>query len=350
MLAGAVAGVLLGTATGAVAQSDPAAASAAPRCERVVVAMGTTLQLEFAMPVGGTRTEALQASEAAVRALSDVEVRLSTWRHDSELSRANAAAQGEWVALSPSSRDALLRAFAIERETGGAFAVGVGALVAAYDLRSGGRWPGADELQALLPAVASSNGFELEAHGEGGRIRRRLATAQLEEGAFGKGAGLVAARDAALAAGCDEVWFDFGGQVLLAGRGAEPRRVAIADPRDRATPIALLELHSGSFATTANSERRQDVDGRQLGHVLDPRTGRPAEDFGSVTVWCEDPLCADALSTALFVMGPDEAIRFAERTDGVEALVVDVRGSEPVLRATAGLASGLRTKTQRHNQ
>jgi thiamine biosynthesis lipoprotein len=79
-----------------------------------------------------------------------------------------------------------------------------------------------------------------------------------------------------------------------------------------------LRLRSGSVATTAQSERYVDVGGERYGHVLDPRTGRPVPALGSVTVVAADPVVADILSTALFVMGPEAGRRWAAgRKEGI---------------------------------
>ncbi|MEC8653378.1 MAG: FAD:protein FMN transferase, partial [Planctomycetota bacterium] len=116
---------------------------------------------------------------------------------------------------------------------------------------------------------------------------------------------------------------DFGGQLLYVG-DVGSQTLDIADPRDRARPAARLRVDAGSVATTCNSERARVVDGRRLGHVIDPRTGRPSSSLGSVTVWAESAFDADCLSTACFVLGPDEAIALAERTDGVEVLALSL--------------------------
>ena len=80
------------------------------------------------------------------------------------------------------------------------------------------------------------------------------------------------------------------------------------------------------MATTSNTERGLVVDGRLLGHILDPRTALPVEDRGSLTVIARRAGVADALSTALFVMGPDEALAAAGRL-GVEARYLPASGT-----------------------
>jgi FAD:protein FMN transferase len=107
--------------------------------------------------------------------------------------------------------------------------------------------------------------------------------------------------------------------------------------------VVTVRIPSGCLATTANSERRIRIGGRDLGHILDPRTGRPAADFGSITVWAQEAFAADCLSTGLFVMGPDDALRWAEQHPGIEVLVLaspeDSVGKPTI---TARASSGLR--------
>ena len=104
--------------------------------------------------------------------------------------------------------------------------------------------------------------------------------ARIEEGGFGKGAGLDAALAAARAmAPGAHIELDFGGQLAWTGRRA-PVEVAVADPRDRSRAVLALTLDAaaGSLSTSGNSEHPTVVDGVRIGHLLDPRTGRPARD------------------------------------------------------------------------
>tara|TARA_R110002096_G_scaffold304756_5_gene499692 strand:+ start:1144 stop:2331 length:1188 start_codon:yes stop_codon:yes gene_type:complete len=318
--------------------------------ERIVVAMGTNLHLQV---VAGSRAEALQASEAGLQAMAAVTARLSTWRDDSELSRLNRLRVGSYMDLSGALLEDLRKARWWQRATGGAFDPAVGALVDLYQLRDGGRWPSDQEVWACLPHCGLD---QLQViHGNAGR---RVARLRIEEGGFGKGAGLDAAARAMLAAGATAVAMDFGGQVLRAGEhGAAGRMAAgrmaaaydIADPDERTRGVVRVRIESGSLATTANSERRlrvadENLGYRDMGHILDPRTGRPAKDFGSITVWAPDAFAADCLSTGLFVMGPDVALAWAEQREGIEVLVLVQSGDPSKPQLTARMTSGLRDR------
>lgn len=332
--------LVLGLVAGACNAAGPAATrvpAADVVVERRLEAMGTWLELRVA---AADRATALAASEAAVRAVAAVEARLSTWRDDTELARLNRAPVGERVALSAELARDLEGARELWRASGGAFDPGVGALVAAWGLRSGGRRPTDAEVETAL-AAGGLAGFELE----GRSAVRTHPAASLEEGGFGKGVGLDAAGAALAGAGATWGALDLGGQVALVG--ATPEQVfALADPRDRQRPVLELTVEGGSFATSGSSERGIVVDGVRRAHVLDPRSGRPADDFGSVTVWAADATTADALSTALFVMGPERGLAWAAAHAGVEALAIVVREDGLEARATEGWRGRVRPMTE----
>lgn len=315
------------------------------QCEirREVAVMGTwlTVRVEAA-----GRDLALAASEAAVRAVESVEARLSTWRPDSEVSRANVGALGRSTRLGADTCADLAFAFDLMGRSGHAFDPTIGALLEAYGLRGERRWPTAAERAAALAACGRSS---LSLHP--GALVRHAAAASLSTDAFAKGVALDRAGEAAMAAGARAVDFDFGGQWAV--RGGE-LRVAIAHPWHRETMVAGLRLRPGaSAATSGNGERTVEVAGRRTGHLLDPRSGLPAADFGSVTAVASSAALADAASTALFVLGIERGLATAKDL-GVEVLFVEVlppgtAGSAPAtpplvrLHATPGLRDDLHT-------
>ena len=129
---------------------------------------------------------------------------------------------------------------------------------------------------------------------------------------------------------------DLGGQIHIAGN-CDEMWVEVADPDGRHDTVARLALSTGSIATSGNSERGRTVGGVPLGHLLDPRNGRPVPDWGAVTVVAADPVAADCLSTALFVMGPEYGPRWLHDRPGIDAVFVE-RGEEgTTMYATPGL-------------
>ena len=160
-----------------------------------------------------------------------------------------------------------------------------------------------------------------KAHGERG----------FEAGAFGKGYAL----DRMLALTRGDAMIDFGGQLVV--RGAHT--VAIAAPRDRRHPVLELALRDASLSTSSASE--------QPGHIYDPRTGKSLPARGSVSVIASDAMTADILSTALYVMGEEEGLRWAD-AHGVAAIFIsdsrEVRRSTHAPRAITLLDSNYTLK------
>ncbi len=282
--------------------------------------MGTRLDLRIEGP--GTRARLLAVSEAVLAEVRRFEALLSTWDAATPLSQANRAAVGEPFPLSPELRALLGTVLQWSSATGGAFEPRVGALVQAWDLRGEGRAP---DSAALAHAVAVSGAAGMTLNSEG--TVRHDAEAWLDAGGFGKGAALDAARRMLIEQGVDRAHLNFGGQLLLTG--APPGKpmgwtVSVAHPRRRGEPFATLRVRDASVATSGASERTVEVDGRGVGHVLDPRTGGPVPAWGSVTVVAEDPLAADILSTALFVLGPEEGMSLAGSLPEVGALFLEL--------------------------
>ena len=291
------------------ARHPPAAAPV--QVERTVHLMGTwaTLVVEAA-----DRAAGLEAIERMVRVIERTEASLSTWRADSVLGALNRQPVGEPFGLPPALCGLWPRLARWHGLTGGAFDPAVGRLVDAWGLRAGGAVPSPEVLGAARAATGLAH-FRFDA----GACRvTRTVDATLDAGAFGKGEALRRLVD--VSAGGDPWMVDFGGQIAVGGKPAGAGwPVAIAHPARRHQAALALTLTTGSLATSAASERSRVVDGRPVAHILDPRTGRPIHRPESVTVWHEDPLAADLLSTALYVMGADEGLDLAAR-HGIAAL------------------------------
>jgi FAD:protein FMN transferase len=291
---------LIGSAGLAAARpgSSPAA-----RIERRLEAMGTLLGLSVAGP---DRAAALEASEKAVREIARVEALITTWRPGGPLDRVNTAPPGRAVVLDAELAKVLKAVFGWSERTDGAFDPTVLPLARAWDLRGPGRVPDA---AALSRALAATGRGRFRFDGATGRTLRLSADAGIDEGAWGKGYALDRAASALRRCGVSEALLDLGGQVAAVGRAT----VAVADPRDRRRPAVTLSVEDESVSTSGNSERGRTVAGRRIGHLLDPRTGQPAPDFGSATAVAPSGLSADVLSTAFFVLGPEKGLELSER-------------------------------------
>ena len=319
----------------AAAVAKPAAPAGPVVAERSVSAMGTRLELAV---VAENRERALAASETAIVEVARVEDLLTTWR-DSPLSRVNEAEVGLDVALDAELFGLLEGVFAWSPRTGGAFDTTVLPLVRVWDLRGAGRIPSPESLTRARAATGTER-FRLDPiHRTAARLD---ALSGIEEGAWGKGYALdrAASKIATAARGA---LIDFGGHVIALGRdgGGRDWTVSIADPRRRDRAVVALAVADASVSTSGNSERARVVAGRRVGHLLDPRSGGPAADFGSVTVVAPSALDADILSTAFFVLGPEAGLALSDRlrAEGVdhEALFLVARGDRLEARYSPGI-------------
>lgn len=296
---------------------------ALPRVVRARYLMGTILEIDA---VAAERHAAEAGVGLAFETVAAAEARLSNWRADSELSRVNREAARHAVPISPETFKALRRAFDLARETGGAFDPTVGAVTQSLGLTG----EASDAARAAVGREAI--GWERVLLDPRRRaVSFQAAGASIDSGAFGKGDALDRALAALERHGVVAARLNFGGQISLLGAGTrEGRRlhfdeVAIAAPDGSAREVCRFGAQAGSVSTSGDSERP--------GHLIDPRTGRAARFHGSVTVLADNGLRADALSTALFVLGPLEGVAFAERR-GIAVVYVFPQKSGWTIRAS----------------
>ncbi|HEY8936059.1 MAG TPA: FAD:protein FMN transferase [Cyclobacteriaceae bacterium] len=100
-------------------------------------------------------------------------------------------------------------------------------------------------------------------------------------------------------------------------------RIGIADPKDKDAVISWLAVHDVSVVTSGNYEKFITVNGKRYGHIVDPRTGYPADHVGSVTIVSPDAELSDALATGVFVLGVDDGLNLVNQLKGVECLIID---------------------------
>ena len=320
-----------GRATDAAATGHGAAA-----VERARFLMGTRLLIEATGPDAET---AIDRAFGEVERLDRV---LSNWREDSEVSVLNRSAAAGRVTCSSDLFAAVSVALAWAEKTGGAFDPTVEPLVRRLGLRGEeGRMPG-----TAVPSPAGDGtdpiGWRLVAtEPAAARVRFLEPGVGMDFGGIGKGIALDAAAAILKASGIGAARLDFGGQVLVFGRGPHDGgwTIGVSDPRERDRQIGTFVLRQGSIATSGNSERPRDGKGGAPSHLLDPGRRSPARFDGSLTVVAADATSADALSTALFVMGPERGLAYAGR-HGLDALYLRRDGDGALVRRGRGALAG----------
>jgi thiamine biosynthesis lipoprotein ApbE len=247
---------------------------------------------------------------------------LSNYSKDSELSRLNRQPVGEWLAVGSD----LLRFLKVSRQlhqtTGGAYDPTVGRLLDAYGLTGGTpRQPEAEEL-AELCRNAGMDALEVDDTTAAARILR--SGVQLDPGAMGKGMAVDRVVEILRSGGVTNAWVDFGSTQRALGEGPEGRGwpVQIRDPLDPSRAVEELWLRDQALSTSGGYEKFKVINGERVAHILDPRTGLPCKLSLSASVVAASATQADALSTALFVLGPEAGLRLIRSLDDVDGFLV----------------------------
>jgi len=286
-------------------------------------AMGCRFEVVFN---AGELAEATEFGCGALDLVDEIEARISVYRGSSELAAVNAAA-GEWVAVSPDTLALLELACSLHAATAGGFDIAAGPLVRAWGfLRRQGRTPGDAELAAAL-AVSGTRRLELDP--AAGRARLTATGAELNPGAIGKGWAIDRAVEWLRAAGVASVLVH-GGQSSVRACGIQGPalpgrsgwRVGLRHPLRPGRRLATITLADRALGTSGSGTQFFIERGRRLGHILDPRTGRPAEGVISATVLAERAAEADALATALYVLGEEGLERIAPSGGSTSAVLV----------------------------
>ena len=263
--------------------------------------MGTMASLEIH---SADRGSGLDQLEEFLGIMERTDAELTTWKGDSTISRFNIAPLGVEFPLEAGTCRLVGKVVDLHQLSNGAFDPAVGRLLAAWGVYGSARLPTATELETSR----SQSGLHLLSFSPEECLATRQGNILLDSGAFWKGEALDRVRAYSEENVLDPWLINLGGQVAVHGHppGNDFWQVDISSPVDREKPYTTLNLARGSLATSGNSER-----GVEVGHILDPRTGQPSLFSGSVTVWHKQALVADALSTALHVMGSEEGIEWA---------------------------------------
>jgi thiamine biosynthesis lipoprotein len=266
---------------------------------------------------------AAELMEAAFSEIERVEASLSTYRPESEVSRINRHAALGPVTTDPEVFGLIERALDFSEMTHGAFDVTVGPLVKAWGFFLGtGHPPAPGELTEAMEA----SGWEgVTLFRDTRSVRFLKPGLEIDFGGMGKGWALDRAAAVLKDLGVESALLGLGKSSYYAiGRPPDEPGwlIAVPDPKGRTGPLGCVYLKDGSVSTSGSAEKSFVLDGKRYSHIIDPRTGRPSSDLLQVTVIAKEATESDALSTAIFVMGPKGAKRLLNGARGLSALLV----------------------------
>ena len=303
--------------------------SCAPLAEEENTASFLAMDTVMSVTVyGPDSAAALKGAEKEIRALEGL---LSVTGEGSEIYAANHSG-GKGVTLSPETAQLLSAALELCGQTGGALDVTVYPVVRAWGFTTGKyRVPDEAELVQLLKRVDYTK-VELE-----GNLLTVPEGMELDLGAVGKGCAADRTEALLRELGVDRAKLELGGNIHLIGTKPDgtPWRVAVRDPFGEGY-MGVLEADGGAVVTSGGYERYFIQDNITYWHIIDPKTGRPAQNgLVSVTVAARSGTLADALSTALFVMGREGAEDFWRGRRDFDFILI---GEDGTVTITPGLA------------
>lgn len=290
--------------------------------------MGTRYAVRFLQPSPALAVENVQRGVDAL--LKKLEAAMSTYRDDSDVCRFSAQRGTNWFAVSADTARAAVEALRVSKLTDGAFDVTVDPLVRLWGFgpqRRTGTVPSAEAVGAARRRV---DWRKLDARLDPPALRKSDPDISVDLSGVAKGCAVDAVAAHLESLGIRDWLAGIAGELRARGnsKAGRPWRVGIEKPLDKGRAIArVIELQDCAVSTSGDYRNCFIADGRRYSHVIDPRSGRPvANDVASVGVADASSARADALATALMVLGPDAGYSLAVR-EGLPCLFIR-RGGE----------------------
>ena len=286
--------------------------------------MGAPWSIKVAATNELSREAVNERIEAAFAEIERVEAMMSEWRPDSPISKINAAAGSPPIPVPAELRDIILRSIELSRQSNGAFDItwkGIGDLWQWSDTNF--TPPDQPTIQVALERVDYRNIVVTR-----NSVGLMDSGMQIGLGGIAKGYGVDRAALKLRQSGLNNFMVNGGGDIYVAGLNfGRPWRLGIRHPRKgRQTLLAALDLSDAALVTSGDYEQGRIIDGQRIHHILDPRTGAPAQPCQSVSVIAPTAESADALATTVFILGPEEGLKLIADRPDTDTLIVDQDG------------------------
>lgn len=304
---------------------------------RTAILMGTLVEIQIVPQKGAKRAAVDSIIDGALCEIRKIEKIFSFHNPDSELSLVNKAAIEKPRQASNDFMYLLVKSKEFYELTDGAFDVSVAPFIdmwqRAYEL---GRIPTRDERNEILQFIGTD---KLKIDENAGTIQLKEGM-KLDFGAIAKGYAVERAMSFLKGAGIRGAIVKAGGDMYCLGDGRNRLgwRIGIKHPRNENELITTLIIKDRAIATSGDYERYKIIEGRKFSHIVNPKTGMTVEDIPmSVTILADDCVTADAVATAVFVLGPERGMELIEKLDTVEGVIVSKTSEGLTTETSKGL-------------
>lgn len=285
--------------------------------------MGSAFEITV---VGDDANQANKHIDAAVAEIKRIENLISSWDKDSETSAINRNAGLKAIRVKKELFQLIERAKGISKLTDGAFDISYAAVDGIWKFDgSMKQMPSAKEIKSTVAMVGAKH-IELDAKNSAVFLKKKGM--KIGFGAIGKGYAADKAKALLQEQGVTAGIINASGDMSAWGSkpSGEPWRVAISNPMNKNKVFALMPLQNRAVVTSGDYEKYVRFNGVRYAHIIDPRTGYPATGLISVTVFAPKAELADALATAVFVMGKEAGIDRINQLPNVDCILIDENG------------------------
>jgi FAD:protein FMN transferase len=289
------------------------------------ILMGTVVEITA---FGSERRGTAEAVNAAFAEMARIEALMGPGEQSDAVRISRAS---DSVEISPETAQVLALGLEVATLSQGAFDLTLAPLKELWGIESESpRIPSEEEIRKALEGTGPNALRLVEA-----TVIKSNPGVAIDLGGIAKGYAVDRAVEILQDSGIASAAVNAGGDMrLLGARPDRPWRIGIQDPRRAGSVLGTLEVHDIAVVTSGDYERAFEQNGVRYHHLFDPGTGHPARRAMSVTVVAQSAVLADALATALFVLGPEEGLALLAQFPETEALVV---GADGELHLSAGL-------------
>lgn len=261
-----------------------------------------------------------QAIDRSFHEIERIDKMASNWTDDSEVALINEKASTDTITINPELAYIIEKALYVGKISNGAFDITVSPLIKLWNVT--------DTMATILSHDDIVNAMKKIGYVYVSLKNNKLVFSQndisIDLGGIAKGYAVDQGIKVLIEAGITDALINAGGDftALCSPLTAGKRKVWIKHPRQRDQLFGYFKMDNGSVATSGDYERYFEVDSVRYHHIIDPATGYPANKSVSVTIQAKSALMADALATAVFVMGPEAGMKLVNSLDGVEGVII----------------------------
>lgn len=284
--------------------------------------MGTVVEIIL---IGDDYYKAEQAASEAFTEIRRIEKLMSPWIEDGDVFKLNLYAGKKWLKVSSDTLYVIKKSVEISEHTNGAFDITLGPLIRLWQkAREKGFPPSVDEIRSFLNLV----NFKDILISKDGKILLKREGMSIDLGGIAKGYAVDKAFELLKMLGYKNLIVNAGGDLRVGGlKFGKPWTIGIRDPRNSEKLIAKISLSDSALATSGDYEKFFIYQSKRYHHIINPKDGLPAGGCRSVSIIAREGILADAMATAVFVLGPEKGYILCQNTKEFNCIIVDKYGN-----------------------